>query len=800
MKTSLNWLNRYIDIPWPAPELAERLTMAGLEVESIQPFGVVPDGVVVAEILARRPHPNADRLSLCTVEAGLGEALQVVCGAPNCDSGLKVPLAVEGTELGPGLIVKKVKLRGVESRGMLCSARELGLGDDHSGLLELAPEVPVGTALAQLYEADTVIDWEVTPNRPDWLSHIGIAREIAALRGNPDLLRMPPTQYQAAPDRTTADVAAVDVQASDLCPRYIARVLRNVRIGPSPDWMQNALEAVGIRPINNVVDITNYVLMECGQPLHAFDHERLRGHRIVVRRAAAGERMTTLDGKQHELAPDHLVIADADAAVALAGVMGGANSEIRENTKTVLLESAVFQPANIRATSKQLGVSSESSYRFERGVDIEMAEFASRRAAALIAELAGAEVLRESIDVYAAPPPPRRVRCRFERVNRLLGIDVDPDEVVALLHALGAPVTDRDALSVEVAPPPFRNDLTREADLIEEVARLYGLDRIPAEPAAARCGGDMASDTYYALEQVRSQLLGLGLNECMNYSLISEAAAVRGTGHERAQLITLANPLSNETACMRPSLLPGLLQCVAHNVAHSNTDLALFELDRVLLRTETQPEESFQAGLVLSGRRQPERFGAERDAEYDFFDMKGLLEGWFTNRHLHGLECRSIEHSGFVPGASAGLFGDGKCLAQFGQIRPELTADMRMRHPLFAALVDIDALLAAPTTPRSYTPLPQFPAVQRDISLVAPADLSNQAIVDVIRSARCSWLEAVQLFDVYQDAELTANGRRSLAYALTYRDRDETLTDEKVNGAHEQIRALLASTLSVELR
>ncbi len=800
MKTSVKWLENYVDIPWSVAELADRLTLAGLEVEDIAEIGSIPEGVVVAEILSRRPHPDADKLSLCDVSVGSGEPVQVVCGAPNCDAGARVPMATVGTVFEGGFKIKKAKLRGHVSHGMLCSARELGLGDDHSGLLILPADAPVGTSFAELVQSDTVVDWEVTPNRPDWLSHIGIAREIAALADASDSVRLPQVEACNVAAERASDAASVEVRDPDLCARYIARIVRNVTIGPSPKWMQDALSAVGMRPINNVVDITNFVLMECGQPLHAFDMRLLAQNRIVVRRAADGEAMVTLDGQEHELSSENLLIADAERGVALAGVMGGANSEINDDTTDVLLESAVFLPSNIRATAKTLGLGTESSYRFERGVDPEMAEYASRRAAALVCELAGGELLDGVIDVYPGKQEPVSVSCRFERIDQLLGVPVGADRAVDCLERLGLTLLDRSDDVGTFGIPSFRPDLAREVDLIEEVARLYGLDNIPGEPAPACVGGAMADDTYYPLQEAREQLLALGLDETMTYSLLGAGTATAGTGFTAEQLVSLANPLSSEAACMRPSVLPGVLATVAHNIAHGNGSLAVFELARVIANAPGLPEERWQAGIALTGPVHPERFGDERERAYDFFDMKGTLEGLLAERRVQGACCTEAEHPAFRSGACATMVIGDETVAVFGEVADALTADIRLKDPLFIALVELSALFGIPARESVYSALPQFPAVARDISLIAGGDLSNQAILDVICGAGGKWLENVELFDVYEDEEALGPGKRSLAYSLTYRHPERTLTDEQVNTAHEKVRRTLGRKLPVELR
>lgn len=799
MKTSLKWLGNYIDLPWDARGLAENLTLAGLEVEGIETTGGVPEGVVVGEILTRQPHPNADNLSVCTATIGTGEPLQIVCGAPNCDAGNKVPLATIGTVFDADFKIKKAKLRGVESQGMMCSARELGLGEGHQGLMILPPETPVGQPVAELFAPDTVIDWEITPNRPDWASHFGIAREIAAVAGIPEKLRLPTVETVCAADCQAADVAGVEVLAADLCPRYTARVIRNVKIGPSPKWLQEALRTIGLRPINNVVDITNFVMMECGQPLHAFDLDKLEGRKIIVRRAADGEKMTTLDGTECTLTRDHLLIADSARGVALAGVMGGANSEISAATTTVLLESAAFAPSNVRRTAKALGFHTDSSYRFERGVGLDMVDWASRRAAALICECAGGELLGGVIDLYPAPYRPHQVSCRVSRTNRLLGTALNAGDIAALLPRLGLEVVATEPDRVTVAVPSFRLDLEREADLIEEVARLHGLNNLPPVRPVAVVGGPRSADAYYALEDVRSQLLGLGLSEAMNYTLMSVADATAGTGVGEDELIVLSNPISAENSVLRPSLLPGLLKSVAHNLAHQVGDLAMFEIGRVFVNRPGVAEERYQAGIVLTGRRNPERYGAEREQLRDFYDLKGLLEGWLASRRV-AAHIAPTAHPALRRGTAAAIVADGVELGVFGEIDSALTRGMRLAAPLYLALIDLEPLGAAAAPPATFAPLPQFPCTTRDISLLAPATLSHSDITTAIERCKTPMLEKVALFDIFEDEAVLGKGKRALAYSLTYRDPEKTLTDEKANKLHERLKQQLAGILPVEYR
>ena len=492
MKFTYNWLKQYVDVDWSPSELADKLTFAGIEVEDITTVGGgLLQQVVVCQVLSSDKHPNADKLSVCRVSDGHGER-QIVCGAKNYKVGDKVPLALPGITMANGMTIKETRLRGVESQGMMCSAEELGLPKGEDGLLILPVDTAVGITLSDARGGtDTVFDIEVTPNRPDWLSVIGIAREISALTGNP--VKRPHVVVHESGENI-GKLTSVTIEAPDLCPRYTARVIRGVKIGPSPAWLKQLLEKVGLRPVNNVVDVTNYVLLECGHPLHAFDYNRLAEHRIVVRRAAKGEKLLAIDDSAHELSNDMLVIADANRAVALAGIMGGKESEIHDGTTDVLLESAWFLPANVRKTSKQCGLSSDSSYRFERGADIDGVIWASNRAAQLIQQLAGGQVATGIIDTLAKPIEKRRVRCRYAQVNRLLGIEVPSETVKKIFTGLGLSMVGSAGASpshdfVEAEVPTFRVDLEREVDLIEEVCRIYGVERIPAKEAAVNCRG-----------------------------------------------------------------------------------------------------------------------------------------------------------------------------------------------------------------------------------------------------------------------------------------------------------------------
>ncbi len=798
MKTSLDWLGDFVELSWEPRELSQRLTSAGLEVEGIEEIGKIAAGVVVAQILERRPHENSDHLSVCQVSTGSGDPLQVVCGAPNCDAGQKVALACVGCDLGGGFVIKKSKLRGVESQGMLCSSKELGLDDDHSGILILPPDTPLGTPLSELYHPDSVIDWEVTPNRPDWLSHLGIAREIAAV--SKSSIKMPPAKIRVRSGSSVSQSAKVRIDAPDLCPRYIARIFENVKVAPSPEWLVRRLQAVGLRSVNNVVDITNYVMLEYGQPLHAFDLKTLAGQEIIVRRANAGETMVTLDGTKLELNPDNLVISDRDRGVALAGIMGAENSMITDQTVTVLLEAAAFDRSNIRISSRNLGKATDSSYRFARGVSPELTSLASERAASLLCELAGAEQLEGVLDCYPRPWQSEQITCRVAKINALLGLQLSGDEIAACLERRGIEVISRTAEELQIKTPFWRFDLHAEVDLAEEVAQIEGLDAIPEAPAIARLGGIASEDCFFGMEAVRAELLSLGLDEIINYSMWPLAECLSGSTLQEADILRMSNPISIDTAYLRPNLLCGLLKVINHNVSRNTHDLGIFEIGRVFQLQNGKPSERTEIGIAVSGRRQPERYGSEKTENIDFFSLKGLLESWLEARGLRNLRCESAQHPAFREGACATLSAGGRELLVFGEAAPALVKGIRLRFPLFFALGDLAVLESSSSKEKKHHELPQFPGTSRDISFVAPSGLTHQKILDTIAGMRLPLLEKAELFDIFADEKVLGAGRHSMSYSLTFCNPERTLTDDEVNKLQERVRNVLAGELAVELR
>jgi len=825
MKVTYNWLKQYVEFGWSPEELAERLTMLGIEVEGVQKLGGEFEGIVVAQVITRDKHPNADKLSVCRVNDGKGER-QIVCGAQNFKAGDKVPLILPGSILPvkPGeapFMIKVGKIRGVESHGMMCSPQELGLGGDVEGLLILREDAKVGQPFGGYLgrtDSDVIYDLEITPNRPDLNSVIGIAREISALTGNP--LKLPEVKLNEAGGPVAASVA-VRLEDADLCPRYTARVVRGVKIAPSPDWLKSVLEKVGVRSISNVVDVTNYVMLETGQPLHAFDYHLLQSRAgvspardgrdarptIVVRRAAEGEKFTTLDGQERTLTNQMLLIADETKAVALAGVMGGQNSEINLNTVDVLIESACFKPQNIRATSKKLELRTESSYRYERGADIGICDWASQRAAQLILETAGGTLTQGVVDAYPNVFAPKQIPLRHPQTDAVLGIAVPVDQQVECLVRLGleidtaagiAPTTGvRTPHATTFRVPSFRVDLKREIDLVEEVARLYGVDKIPATPPRGAVGANPYDALHDQLAEARRILTGLGLYEAQGQTLISDAAGKLMTG---GALVGLSNPLSSDMNVLRPSLLPGLLDALRHNLRHKTYDVALFEVGRAFTETDGQRREERRAAIALTGQRDPLFWsGEEREAKFDIYDLKGLLEEFLEQFGLRGVNyARRAESTAlFLESATVHL---GRFqLGEFGQLLPTLARQYDLRDAVLLAELNLDLLLARRNPAKSFRRLPDFPPIRRDVAMVLPEATTHEAILQVVKQAKPANLETVELFDVFRGKNVPA-GQKSMAYAFTYRHAERTLTDSEVNAAHEKLVAQLKQRLQAAVR
>lgn len=789
MLVSLKWLRDYVDCSLPPEELAEMLTMAGLEVESVTTLAPEFTGVVVAKITALMPHPQADKLVLCDVTTG-DEMLRVVCGAPNTREGALVALAKVGAVIPGGYTVKDTTIRGEASRGMLCSEQELGLGDDHSGIMildeGLRPGEDLRTAL-DLY--DTVLDISITPNRADCLSILGIAREVAALTGSP--LRYPDGGSPESGGHIS-QTASVEIQSPELCPRYTARLIRNVTVGPSPAWLKRRIEAVGLRAINNIVDVTNFVMMETGQPLHAFDYAFLEEGRIVVRGAEENETFLSLDEKTRTLKGDTLMICDGVKPVAIAGIMGGMNSEVQDGTDTILLESAYFNPLSIRKTSRALGMSTDAAFRFERGVDPEGVPRALDRAARLMADVSGGSVAPGVIDEYPRKiDPPPAIRLNATTVEEILGVAMEPSRMTAILRSLEMDVRPDGEGALIVTPPTFRGDLTREIDLIEEVARINGYEAIPAtipplEPLPREERQREALDRL-----VDTTMIGMGYSEVIHFSFTSpDSSCVLGYpgDHESWRFVRIANPLTEDGSVMRTSLVYGLLECVRKNVNAGNRDLRLFETGRVFFSTgegSLPLEKRRMAGLV-TGDRHGEQWHT-KETPCDFYDLKGSLETLF--RAL-GITSTRFVHDTTIPwlnpAQSAVVYAGDERLGALGEAHPDVLKRMDLDQPVFIFELDREILAPAADLGRHFREIPRFPEVTRDVSFLVGRDVTAEQLCDLSRNNDEELLESVHIFDVYSGPGIPP-GMKSLALRFTYRSQTRTLADQEVSDAHRRI-------------
>ena len=799
MRVPLSWLKEYVELNESPAHIAERLTFAGIEVEAIETVGGDFPGLIVGEVRAVAPHPNADRLTVCAVFDGTAE-IPVVCGAPNVKAGGKYPFAPVGAKLPNGAVIRRAKLRGVESFGMLCAEDELGLSEDHSGLMALPADASAGRPLSEILgPPETVFDLEITPNRPDCLSLLGVARELAALYGRP--LRYPPAHFSDPAD-TPPDFPEIAVESGGDCPRYTARIVRGLRVGPAPAWMQRRLTLAGIRPINNLVDITNYALLETGQPLHAFDLARLAGPRIAVRRAAPGERMRTLDEVERELSPDMLVIADAERPVAVAGVMGGLGSEIGPETRDVLIESACFHRALVRATSRRLGLVSESSYRFARGVDVGGCEFASRRAAALMAEFGGGGRPGGFRDVFLQPPARRTIRCRVSRIAALTGAPAETERALAIFRGLELEAREVARDEIEVVPPSFRGDLKEEVDLVEEYARIAGLDRIPAPAPCARIVMDADDAPARALSMARRQWAALGFVEILNYSLLSPLLLKRFGLDDPAVVIRLPNALSDEYSTLRPSLLPQAVETLGRNRFRQAASGAVFEIGRVFRRgsdgayvedTHTAVALMGAAGRPLLDRRRPV------SAEEAWRWLKGALESWFSALGATAADFTPAPSPMFEEGRSFALSLGGRPSGVAGIVRAEIAREWRIFEPVAAAEIALIPALEGAFAIRAARVPPVYPSSSRDIALIVDKNTRHEDIVRTARRSAPAELEAIELFDIYTGPGVP-EGRKSMAYSLTYRSAQRTLTDDEVEAFHRRVTQALIEDLKAEIR
>ncbi len=799
MRVSVNWLKEYVPITLPAKELAHRLTMAGIEASRIEVKGGDWENVVVAQIVAINPHPNADRLRLAEVDTG-AEKETVVCGAPNIEVGQKIAFARVGAKLmdahtGKTMVLQPAKIRGVVSRGMICSEMELGISESHEGILVLPSGAPLGKPLTELL-GDTILGFEVTPNRPDCLSMLGIAREVSALTGA--TVTFPPADYSVEGLRVN-DLASVEIADPDLCPRYCATIINNVKIGPSPDWLQQRLVAYGMRPINNIVDITNYVMIEYGQPLHAFDYERIRGKKIIVRRARIDETIISLDGVERKLIPENLLITDGAGPVAIAGVMGGANSEVADTTTSILLESANFNRASIRRTSAQLALRSEASMRFERGIRPELAMEAIKRATKLICDLGGGKAAPGIINVYPGKTTPPAITISSDEIKRVLGIELPPREIAGVLTSLGF-TCDMGVSTISVTTPWWRSDIAQPADLVEEVARIRGYDSIPLTLLSTPMPAFQPQPLFDLKEKIRDLLVSSGMQEVINYTLVSLEVQRKAGCLSQSVLdasLRVVNPASREQEYLRTTLRSGLLATMSSNQRHEESGIRVFEAGRVFFpRSEDLPDEKEIVAGVLGGPAAEPSWQA-KPAMMDFYDAKGIVENLVRGL---GAEARFVdgEDPSLLKGRTAQILVDGAPVGIVGEVNPGISQSFDISGAVYLFEIDVAALLPVfKAAFRRYKPLPKFPGATRDLAIIVDSAVTSEKIKEVIRTSPL--VDKVALFDVYT-GDKVAKGTKSLAWRITWQSYERTLTDEEVNRSFQQITDKLTRELGATLR
>jgi phenylalanyl-tRNA synthetase beta chain len=791
MKVSYNWLKEYVTCDFSPEELAAELTMVGIEVEEI--ISMLPEfhGIIVAKVKAVEKHPNADKLTICQVYTGK-ETVQVICGAPNVSQGQTVPFAPPDTSLPNGMRIKKAKIRGTESFGMICSEEELGLAKESEGIWELPQEWQVGQDVHSilLNQQDYVLDLSITPNRPDAMSMIGIAREVAAITSGK--YKFPEIKFKES-QQQAKDVVSVEIQSPNGCPRYAARVIKDLKIGPSPAWMAQRLEAGGIRPINNIVDITNYVLLELGQPLHAFDLAQISGNKIIVRDSVPNEIFTTLDEKDRVLPANTVMICDAQKPVAIGGIMGGLNSEVSYTTVDVLLESAYFTPTRIASSSKKLGLSSEASQRFERGIDPEGVIRACDRASGLLAEYAGGTVLSGVVDSYPIKYKARKVKIRPDRVNIVLGTDLSENEISNILHRLEIKYDKSHAIV-----PSFRPDLEREVDLIEEVARIVHFENIPTREQTELDYNILPNENELLLTFIKSQILELGFSEVITNSMISkrDLDAVKSNNP-----IMVINSISDDMNAMRPSLIPGLLKIAAHNINRNIPDLRIFELGRVFLNTDDYSPESqpyYISGLIHGIRA---KTGWEKSLlPIDFYDIKGIVQAFlnkiFLDKYEFILYDRNIY---FDSNQVVGIKVKNTLVGHFGLIKQGVGKQFEIESPVFGFEFSLMDLQSRIELNRHYQDYSRFPYVEKDVAFIVDISTGAGEIENVIWETGKPLINYVEVFDLYQ-SDILGDNKKSIAFRMRFQSHDRTLKDKEVNSLFDRIIKVVQQKIEASLR
>jgi phenylalanyl-tRNA synthetase beta chain len=794
MLVPLKWLRDYVDIDRETQEFADMMTMTGSKVEKVEFFGKETNGVEVCKILEIEQHPDADRLKVTKVEVADGQILQIVTNATNINVGDYVPVARIGAVLPGDFKIKKGKLRGVLSEGMFCGAEELTIPPqyveehkkdgiyilDHQDSFELGMDVREALGIN-----DALIEFEITSNRPDCRSIIGIAREAAVTLGKE--LKYPQITVNGSDEEMKFEI---DVQ-TELCKRYCGKVIKDVKVDPSPYWMQRRLIEAGMRPINNIVDITNYVMLELGQPLHAFDLEDIKYNKMIVKLAQEGEKFTTLDGAQRTLTSDMLVIGNQDKTLDLAGIMGGENSEVKDNTTSIFLEGASFAKENIRATSKKLGLRTEASSRFEKGIDVNLTEAAVNRACQLIEELGCGTVLNGMLDYYPKKEEVQKITANPERINKLLGVNVPMDQFINILERLEfkCNLISSDKLELEV--PSFRLDICEDADILEEVSRIYGYENIPSATLEGNATAGVKTNKQKFMDNVKSNSIAVGLNEILTYSFVSPRGVDKlnlAEDDERREFVKIINPLGEETSVMRTTLIPNMLDVISTNLSHKVEEVYAFECGNTFRPQEGLPVETKKLSIGMYGK------------EVDFFSIKGAVETILTNVGFDGYEVEpETKNLTFHPGRCAKLVYNNICIGTFGELHPDVLENYDLNQRVYVAEIDIDLVFENLNNSKVYNPLPKYPATTRDIALLVKDEVFVKQIEDIIKANGSDILESYQLFDVYKGAQIE-EGHKSIAYSITYRSKDKTLTDEDVAKVHDKIVSELSEKLNANLR
>ncbi len=806
MKATRNWLKKYIDRDFSIEEIKDGLTKAGIEVESVDDLSISFSGVVVGKVVERIDHPQADRLSLCQVDVGEESLLQIICGAPNCREGMKTPVAKVGAILPGGLKIAKAKLKGIESQGMLCAAQELGMDaaliseSDREGIWTLPESWPVGMDLLEAIGFDDItFELGITPNRADCFGMLNVARELAMMHR--EKVNVPCVRQ----DESDEDIHSwIDVEIEDeaLCHRYIARVVQNVRMGPSPLWMQKLLRASGIRPINNIVDVTNFVMLETGQPLHAFDYDKLEGKKIIVRKARAKEKMITLDAVERVLDDDMIIIADAKKPVAIAGVMGGANTEVDIQTTNVLFESAHFDYAHIRNASRRLGLRSEASGRFERGVAPEISMYAIQRAVDLVVGMEAGEPVPGVADKYPVKQEKHVIELYPDRVNKTLGTDISPTEMLSYFVRLGFGVkTEEGSNHAVVDVPYYRMDITSHVDLIEEVARIYGLENIPTTLPVTATNTKRQKAAITLGERVKDKLSALGLMEVITYAFIHpDEYRKLSIPQKKNESLALLNPLSEAQSVMRTTLLPGLLNVAKNNLRKNQKNLAIYELGKVFfpMGKDILPREERHLACLMTGEKQKNWYGFSN--QIDFYVLKGIVEALFMSFHMENIQFVPEKNSPvYHPGRCARILMEDRWIGTMGEVHPLVGENYGLTQRVYLLEMQLDGIEDIVQHVMQYKELPKYPSVSRDIAFTISEDITDASIMKTIEEASSDKLVDYRLFDVY-NGEQIEDGYKSLAYTLTYQDKERTLTDDEVTKIHQTIQNNLEEHLGAKLR